>query len=77
MNNLAHNNVATFLGVFPVAMPLSRPLRPLIAPWNFLLNNAVFDASMVALLTWVVLPAITRCCTVGYTPTKGKHEFHS
>ena len=52
--------VATYLGVVPVIMGLSLTLGPLISSWNFVLNNLVFNAFVVALLTWVVMPLITR-----------------
>ncbi|SRR5258706_4857032 len=52
--------VATFLGVFPVAVVLNLTLGPLIGSWPFILRNAVFNACVVALLTWVVMPQITR-----------------
>jgi uncharacterized protein len=52
--------VATYLGVVPVIMFLSLTLGRLIQNWNFVLNNIVFNAFVVALLTWVVMPVITR-----------------
>ena len=52
--------LATFLGVFPVAMILNLTLGSAIRSWPFLLSNAVFNACMVALLTWVVMPLVTR-----------------
>lgn len=52
--------VATYLGVVPVIMTLALTLGPLIRSWNFVLNNLVFNACVVALLTWVVMPLITR-----------------
>lgn len=52
--------VATFLGVFPVVMLLSLILGPVIRSWHFILSNAVFNAFVVALLTWVVMPLVTR-----------------
>ena len=52
--------VATYLGVVPVVMVLALTLGPLIRSWNFVLNNFVFNAFVVALLTWVVMPLITR-----------------
>jgi antibiotic biosynthesis monooxygenase (ABM) superfamily enzyme len=52
--------VATYLGVVPVIMALALTLGPLIRSWNFVLNNIVFNAFVVALLTWVVMPVITR-----------------
>ena len=52
--------VATFLGVFPVAMVLNLTLGPVIRSWPFIISNAVFNACVVALLTWVVMPLVTR-----------------
>jgi len=52
--------IATFLGVFPVAMVLNLTLGRAIKSWNFILGNALFNACVVALLTWVVMPVITR-----------------
>src|SRR5262249_2149729 len=43
---------ATFLGVFPTAMILNVTLGPAIGSWPFVLKNAVFNACVVALLTW-------------------------
>jgi antibiotic biosynthesis monooxygenase (ABM) superfamily enzyme len=51
---------ATFLGVFPVAMVLNLTLGPAIGSWPFIVRNAVFNACVVALLTWVVMPVVTR-----------------
>lgn len=52
--------MATFLGVFPVATFLGLVLSPWIASWPLLVKNAVFNACVVTLLTWVVMPNITR-----------------
>ena len=52
--------VATYLGVVPVIMGLSLTIGPVVRSWNFLLNNLVFNACVVALLTWIVMPFITR-----------------
>jgi antibiotic biosynthesis monooxygenase (ABM) superfamily enzyme len=52
--------IATYLGVVPVIMGLSLTLGRLLRSWNFVLNNLVFNAFVVALLTWVVMPLITR-----------------
>ena len=52
--------VATYLGVVPVIMGLSLTLGRLTGTWNFVLGNLVFNACVVALLTWVVMPLITR-----------------
>lgn len=51
---------ATFLGVFPLAMVLQRTLGPWIQDWPFVWRSAVFNAAVVALLAWVVMPLLTR-----------------
>src|SRR5438552_71131 len=51
---------ATFLGVFPVAMILNLTLGPVIRSWPFLISSIVFNACMVTLLTWLVMPLVTR-----------------
>jgi antibiotic biosynthesis monooxygenase (ABM) superfamily enzyme len=51
---------ATFLGVFPTAALLNLTLGAAIRPWPFILGSAVFNAAMVALLTWIVMPLVTR-----------------
>jgi antibiotic biosynthesis monooxygenase (ABM) superfamily enzyme len=52
--------IATYLGVLPVVMALALTLGPLIHSWSFVMNNIVFNACVVVLLTWVVMPLITR-----------------
>jgi uncharacterized protein len=52
--------IATYLGVVPVIMGLSLTLGPMLQSWNFVLKNIVFNACVVALLTWAVMPVITR-----------------
>jgi uncharacterized protein len=52
--------IATFLGVYPVVTFLSLTLSPLINSWQFLLRGAFFNACVVTVLTWVVMPFITR-----------------
>ena len=52
--------IATFLGVFPVATILNLTIGPTIRSLPFLVANAAFNACIVALLTWVVMPLITR-----------------
>jgi antibiotic biosynthesis monooxygenase (ABM) superfamily enzyme len=52
--------VATWLGVVPVTLFLSVTLGPLIRNVPFVFNNFIFNAFVVALLTWAVMPLITR-----------------
>src|SRR6185436_8606024 len=51
---------ATFLGVLPVVMILNLSLGPAIRTWSFVIRNAVFAGSVVILLSWIVMPQITR-----------------
>ena len=52
--------LATFLGVFPTAAILNLTLGAAIRPWPFILSSVVFNAAMVALLTWMVMPLVTQ-----------------
>lgn len=52
--------VATFLGVFPLAMALNLTLGPLIREWHFVPRNAVFNAAVVGLLAYAVMPVVTK-----------------
>ena len=52
--------VATFLGVLPTSLFLGEALSPRIAAWPFLARAAAFSLAMVALLTWIVMPLVTR-----------------
>jgi antibiotic biosynthesis monooxygenase (ABM) superfamily enzyme len=52
--------IATYFGVVPTIMTLALTLGPVIRSWNFVLYNLVFNACVVVLLTWVVMPLITN-----------------
>lgn len=52
--------VATFIGVVPVAMGLSLTLGRVIRTWPFVVGSVVFNAAVVALLTWIIMPLVTR-----------------
>ena len=52
--------VATYFGVLPVVILLSLTLGPAISSWHFLFNHMVFNLCVVALLTWIVMPLVTR-----------------
>ena len=74
--------IATYLGVVPTIMTLALTLGPLIRSWNFVLYNLVFNACVVALLTWVVMPLITRAlhgwlqAGESKTPMSNEHHDH-
>jgi len=72
--------VATYLGVFPLATILSLTLGPLLRGWHFMVQNAVFNATIVVLLSWIVMPFITRLLhgwlrpsTSSDQPTQSRH----
>jgi len=74
--------IATYLGVVPVIMTLALTLAPLIRSWNFVPYNLVFNGCVVVLLTWVVMPLITRALH-GWlqndklkTPKSNEHNDH-
>ncbi len=52
--------IVTFVAVFPVATALDVTLGPAIRTWHMLLGGAVFNLCVVALLTWLVMPLLTR-----------------
>jgi antibiotic biosynthesis monooxygenase (ABM) superfamily enzyme len=52
--------IATFLGVLPTVIILSFTIGRLTHSWGFFLSNVVFNACVVACLTWLVMPLITR-----------------
>lgn len=52
--------IATYLGVLPTVMFLALTVGTVTRAWNFVLGNVVFNGCVVALLTWVVMPLITR-----------------
>lgn len=51
---------ATLLGVFPTSYLLSITIGHLTRELPHVLGTLVFSAAMVALLTWVVMPTVTR-----------------
>ncbi|WP_342640287.1 antibiotic biosynthesis monooxygenase [Rhodoligotrophos ferricapiens] len=52
--------VATFIGVFPVSTIVGLLVVPYIQHFPMLLVNAIVAAIIVILLTWVVMPIVTR-----------------
>jgi antibiotic biosynthesis monooxygenase (ABM) superfamily enzyme len=52
--------IATFIGVFPVSTIVALLVVPYIQQLPMLLVNAIVAAIIVILLTWVVMPIITR-----------------
>jgi antibiotic biosynthesis monooxygenase (ABM) superfamily enzyme len=52
--------VTTLLGVYPTSLFLSLTLGEVVHTWPLLVRSLVIAASMVALLTWVVMPTVTK-----------------
>lgn len=52
--------LATLCGVFPTAFFLSVTLGPVMADWPLVLRQLGFAVAMVGLLTWVVMPFVTK-----------------
>ena len=52
--------VVTLLGVHPTFLFLAITVGMWTRAWPFLLSSLVFNVVMVALLTWLVIPVITR-----------------
>src|SRR2546423_1081857 len=52
--------VVTFLGVYPLANILSRVFAYALPGWHPLLLSLVVNVAVVAMLTWVVMPLLTR-----------------
>lgn len=52
--------LATLCGVYPTSVLLSLTVAELVHDWPLLLRSLVIAASMVGLLTWVVMPNVTR-----------------
>jgi antibiotic biosynthesis monooxygenase (ABM) superfamily enzyme len=51
---------ATLLGVYPTSLALSLTLGEAARAWPLLARSLAIAASMVAALTWIVMPAVTR-----------------
>jgi len=52
--------VVTWVGVNLTAYAMTMTLKPLIDPWPFFFSFITFNAGVVAGLTWVVMPLLTR-----------------
>jgi len=52
--------IATFAGVYPVVTILNATIGPILRAWPPLLRSAAFNACVVALLTWLVMPFVIR-----------------
>jgi hypothetical protein len=66
--------IVTLLGVFPTSLLLGETVGRWMVGWPLLLRSFVFAALMVALLTWVVMPLLTRILRNWFYPEDIKHS---
>jgi antibiotic biosynthesis monooxygenase (ABM) superfamily enzyme len=52
--------LVTWLGIFPTVALLQATVAPWLAIWPFLLRIAAFTLLVVTLMTWLVMPYLTR-----------------
>jgi antibiotic biosynthesis monooxygenase (ABM) superfamily enzyme len=68
------NGGGHFPGVFPTVAILSLTIGPALRGWSFVIRTAVFNACVVVVLTWLVMPLITRLLHACCTQAKGNHH---
>jgi antibiotic biosynthesis monooxygenase (ABM) superfamily enzyme len=64
--------IITWLTVFPLAAVLLMLLNPLLAGTSVVLRTLVFTMVMVSLMTYVVVPRMTRLFSFWLYPKKTK-----
>ncbi len=64
----------TLLGVFPTSLLLGETVGRWMLGWPPLLRSLVFAALMVALLTWVVMPLLSRALHNWFYPEDKRHS---
>ena len=65
----------TWIGIYPVITVLLAFLGPRIAPWPLVARTFVLTASAIPLMTWLVMPTVTRLAKpwLQPTPTRPHH----
>ncbi len=65
---------AILLGVYPTSLILAVTAGEFVQNWPFLSRSLVISVCMVTLLTWVVMPAVTRLLQGWLNPPPPKKE---
>ena len=60
--------LVTWLGIFPTVALLQATVAPWLADWPFLLRIAAFTLLVVIIMTWLVMPRLTRWLRPFLTP---------
>jgi antibiotic biosynthesis monooxygenase (ABM) superfamily enzyme len=53
--------IVTWLGVNVAVNTMTFALRPVVGSWPFIPQSIVVNAFVVVLLTWIIMPLLTRC----------------
>jgi len=66
--------IVTLLGVFPTSLLLGETVGRGMVGWPLLPRSLIFATLMVALLTWLVMPVLTRALHNWIYPEDKKHS---
>jgi antibiotic biosynthesis monooxygenase (ABM) superfamily enzyme len=58
----------TWAGAYAVITAILATLGPTLASWPLALRTLLLSALMVVLLTWLIMPALTRLCRAWLAP---------
>jgi antibiotic biosynthesis monooxygenase (ABM) superfamily enzyme len=68
--------IVTYIGVDVVTTLLFWIIGPAIQPWPFLIRNSAFNIVVVACLTWIAMPLLTRIFSGWLQPKIQKPQDH-
>jgi len=69
--------IVTIIGIYPTSTLVNAFLRPYVETWPWPLPGLPVVFVMVPLLTFVVMPLLTRCFRFGSTPLRLQTRFRS
>jgi uncharacterized protein len=64
----------TWAGAYAVITLILAALGPAMAPWPLPIRTLVLSVLMVATLTWLVIPVLTRLCRGWLTPMSRRSD---